>query len=60
MPSSQVLKPGVEWEPPRTETRSSFSRPKLTAAVTSALDSQQTISAGRMSIIPFQTRRASS
>ena len=59
-PPSQTAMPGVLWPPPRTETSSRWSRAKRTAAMTSATPPQRAISAGRRSIMPFQTRRVSS
>jgi hypothetical protein len=59
-PSSQTAWPATAWPPPRTEMTRSRSRAKRTAAVTSSAPAQRAISAGRRSIAPFQTRRASS
>jgi hypothetical protein len=59
-PLSQTESPATEWPPPRTETPRSFSRAKRTARVTSSAPAQRAINAGRRSIAPFQTRRASS
>ena len=60
MPSSQVEKPGMLWPPHRTATISSCSRAKRSAATTSSLPVGRTISAGRRSIMLFQTARAAS
>ena len=59
-PPSQVAVPAVLWAPPRTATSSPCSRAKPIAAETSRAESQQAITAGRLSISAFQTRRASS
>src|SRR5687768_16727649 len=48
------------WPPPRTAISSSLSRPNRIAAATSSALVGRTTIAGRRSIIPFQTRRASS
>jgi hypothetical protein len=59
-PSSQTPFPATLWPPPRTAINEAFTRAKLTAITTSATPVQRAISAGRLSIIPFQTRRAAS
>ena len=60
MPSSQVEKPGMLCPPHRTATMSSCSRAKRRAATTSSVPVGRTISAGRRSIMLFQTARAAS
>ena len=57
MPPSHTAWPATPWPPPRTATRSAWSRAKFTAAITSATPWQRTISLGRLSIIPFQMPR---
>ena len=52
--------PGALWPPLRTAMSSPWSRPKPTAEMTSATSAGRTMSAGRRSIMPFWTRRASS
>ncbi len=52
--------PATACPPPRTETSRSCSRAKRTASATSSAPAQRAISAGRRSMAPFQTRRASS
>ena len=59
-PPSTTAWPATAWPPPRTETGRSRSRAKRTASTTSSAPAQRAISAGRRSIAPFQTRRASS
>jgi hypothetical protein len=59
-PSSQAALPATLWPPPRTASGRPCSRAKATAAITSATSPQRVISAGRLSIIPFQTCRAKS
>ena len=59
-PPSQTALPVMLWPPPLTETSSRWSRAKRTAAMTSAGPAQRAINAGRRSIMPFQTLRASS
>ncbi len=60
MPSSHVALPATLWAPPRTAMDSPSSRANVTAAMTSTAPRQRAITAGRLSIIAFQTRRASS
>jgi hypothetical protein len=60
MPPSQVPKPATLCPPPRIAVSRWLARAKLTALITSLLSVQRTISSGRLSIIPFQTVRASS
>ena len=52
-PSSQLPSPGPLWPPPRMAMSSSFSRPKFTAAMTSATSAHRAIMSGRLSIIPL-------
>jgi hypothetical protein len=59
-PSSQTPFPATLWPPPRTATRSPLVRAKFTALTTSATPVQRAMTAGRLSIIPFHTRRAES
>jgi hypothetical protein len=60
IPSSQVLSPAKLWPPQRIATTSPCSRATLTAAATSAVLAQRAITAGRRSIVPLKTWRASS
>ena len=60
MPSSQTAFPATLWPPPRTATRRPCSLAKVTAATTSATPAQLAMITGRLSTIPFQTRRAPS
>ena len=60
MPSSQMLIPATLWPPERTAATSPWSRARLTAATTSPVLAQRAITAGRLSIIPLKTLRASS
>ena len=48
------------WPPQRTPISRSRSRAVRTAVTTSSTEAHRTISAGRWSIIPFQTDRAES
>ena len=57
-PSSQTLLPGKLWPPPRTEISRLFSLAKLTELITSAVPLHRAMSAGRLSTMAFQTRRA--
>src|ERR671922_1897118 len=57
-PSSQVPLPATLCPPHRTATGSEFSRAKSTAAMTSATPRGRMMSAGLLSIMAFQTRRA--
>ncbi len=50
-PSSHTLRPAPLCPPPRMATSRSFSRPKLTAEITSATSAQRAIRAGRLSIM---------
>ena len=59
-PPSQTAWPATAWPPPRTETSRSASLANLTASTTSSAPAHRAIRAGRRSIAPFQTRRASS
>ena len=59
-PSSTTARPAALCPPPRTAMGRPCSRAKRTAATTSASVRTRAIAAGRRSIIPFQTRRASS
>jgi hypothetical protein len=59
-PSSQEEKPGVECPPPRTATWTSCSRAKASATFTSLAEVQRAMTAGRLSIIPLNSARASS
>ena len=60
IPSSQLECPAVECPPPRTATTRSFSRAYASAACTSPVLAQRAISAGRLSIAPLKSLRASS
>ena len=57
-PPSTTALPAALCPPPRTATCSPFSRAKFTQAITSATPAQRAISAGCLSAIAFQTRRA--
>ena len=59
-PPSQTALPVMLCPPPFTDTKSRWSRANRTADITSATPAQRAINAGRRSIIPFHTRRASS
>ena len=59
-PSSHRAWPATACPPPRTEGLSSCSRPKRTAAITSATPEQRAMSAGRRWMCPFQILRTSS
>ena len=59
-PPSQVPLPAKLWPPPLTDTSRSCSRANSTQAWTSAVPAQRPMSAGVRSIMPFQTRRATS
>ena len=59
-PPSATACPATLCPPPRTETGWPCSAANVTAATTSALVRQRTITPGRRSIIAFQTARASS
>ena len=59
-PSSTMAVPATLWPPPRTERGSACTAANRTAVATSLASAQRAMSAGRLSIIPFQTRRASS
>ena len=59
-PPSIVPKPATLCPPPRTARGSPCSRAKRTIAWTSAVLVQRATSAGRASMMPFQTARASS
>ena len=59
-PSSTREVPATLCPPPRTENARSCSTAKRTAAATSAASAQRAISAGRLSIMPFQMLRAAS
>ncbi len=59
-PSSQTALPATPCPPPLIETSTPCSRANSTAAITSSAPAQRAISAGRRSIIAFQTRRAAS
>ena len=52
-PSLTLPSPGPLWPPPRMATTMPLSRPKLTAAMTSATSAQRAISSGRLSIMPL-------
>ena len=56
--SSAMAWPATAWPPPLMAGCSSCSRPKRTAAITSATPVQRAIRAGRRWIWPFQTWRA--
>ena len=58
MPSSTRAVPATLWPPPRTASGSPCSAAKRTAVATSSASAQRAIAAGRLSIMPFQTRRA--
>jgi hypothetical protein len=57
-PSSTEAVPATLCPPPRTASASPWSRAKASAPATAALSAQRTIAAGRLSIMPFQSRRA--
>ena len=59
-PPSASAVPAMLWPPPRTESTSSLSRAKSTAATTSAVPLGWTTSAGVLSIMAFQSSVASS
>ena len=59
-PPSVSALPATPWPPPRTAISSPASRPKPTAAATSAALVHWAMSAGRRSIMPLNTVRASS
>ena len=59
-PSSHVPKPGTLWPPPRTATVIAWSAAKRTAVITSPALAGWTMTAGRLSIMPLRTARASS
>ena len=59
-PSSQVEWPGRLWPPLRTAMARSSSRANRSAATTSSALVGRRISAGRRSIMPFQTAREAS
>ena len=59
-PSSQTQRPATLWPPPRTAISRPLSRPKRTAAATSAVPLHWAMSAGRRSIRPLCTLRAAS
>jgi hypothetical protein len=50
-PSSTLPNPGPLWPPPRIAIGRLPSRPKFTAAMTSATSAQRAISHGRLSIM---------
>ena len=58
IPPSQSALPPTLWPPPRTATRSSFSRAKFTASTTSATPEQRAMIPGCLSMLAFQIRRA--
>jgi hypothetical protein len=60
MPPSHTAVPAMLWPPPRIDTRSSCSRAMARARAVSADPAHRATSAGRRSIDPFQTARASS
>ena len=60
IPSSHVALPATLWAPPRTATDSPSLRANVTAVMTSTAPRQRAITAGRLSMIAFQTRLASS
>jgi hypothetical protein len=59
-PSSQVDLPAMLWAPPLMARGRPLSRAKFTAATTSPAPRHLAMTAGRLSIIAFQTRRYSS
>ena len=59
-PPSIVARPATLCPPPRTATSRLSFRASFTASATSAVPPQRAISAGRRSISPLWTRRASS
>ena len=52
-PSSTLPRPGPLWPPPRMAMSRPLSRPKFTAAITSATSAHCAISSGRLSIMPL-------
>ena len=52
-PSSTLPRPGPLWPPPRMAIEEPLSRPKFTAAITSATSAQRAMSSGRLSIMPL-------
>ena len=54
-PPSQTARPAMLWPPPLIDSGRPCSRAALTPAMTSATPRQRTMSAGRRSIIAFQT-----
>jgi hypothetical protein len=50
-PSSTLPNPGPLWPPPQMAMASLLSRPKFTAAITSATSMQRAINGGRLSIL---------
>ncbi len=60
MPPSHVDLPDVLCPPARTAVSSLCSRAKFTARMTSAAPTHDAMSAGRLSMVPFHTRRACS
>jgi hypothetical protein len=58
--SSAVPKPGTLCAPPRTATVRELSAAKRTALITSPALAARTMTAGRLSIMPLRTARASS
>ena len=59
-PPSHVPKPGTLWPPPRTATVIALSAAKRTAVITSPALTGWTMTAGRLSIMPLRTARATS
>ena len=59
-PPSQHARPAMLWPPPLIVSGRPNSRAALTPAMTSAVPRQRTITAGRRSIIAFQSDRDSS
>ena len=59
-PPSVTARPATPWPPPRTAISAPASRPRFTASITSAVDWHCAMSAGRLSIMPLCSRRASS
>jgi hypothetical protein len=59
-PSSTTAVPATLCPPPRTVSATPYSVATRTAAATSWASAQRAIAAGRLSIMPFQTARATS
>ena len=60
IPPSEALWPAGLWPPLRTASSVPVSRASVMTRETSAASAARTIMAGRRSIVPMKTRRASS